>query len=162
MRTCVTFSFKSGCQEVPLFPLYERGQLHGVVFLTVARKFWKFCQEERLGGNDKAFLYSSWEVPQWWVEIFKTYSTVLVQRPQTIASSGGWNVRSFCLDSGLKMVGECWDLADGGWLQVAMPDGIKFSTSPLQLTSSGVSTKRARALESLPKHIRKNTWSQTS
>ena len=62
MRTCVTFSFKSGCQEVPLSLLYERGQLHGVVFLTAARKFWKFCQEERLGGNDKAFLCSSWEV----------------------------------------------------------------------------------------------------
>ena len=65
-----------------------------------------------------------------------------MQRPQPIASSGGWNVRSFCLDSGLKMIGECWDLADGGWLQVALPDGIKFSTSPLQLTSSGVSTNK--------------------
>ena len=65
-----------------------------------------------------------------------------MQSPQTIASSGGLNVRPLCLDSGLKMVGQCWDLADGGWLQVALPDGVKFSTSPLHLTSIGVSTKK--------------------
>ena len=50
-----------------------------------------------------------------------------MQGPETIASSGGWNVRSVCCDSGLAKVGECWDLADGGWLQVALPDGVKFS-----------------------------------
>ena len=160
MRTCVTFSFKSGCQEVPLSPLYERGQLHGVVFLTAARKFWKFCQEERLGGNDKAFLYSSWEVPQWWVEIFKTYCFDAtppdhckfrwMECPLILPwqrSEDGWGVLGF-----------------GWWRMIASRNAwwhqVQHLTSTVDVQRCQ-HKQRARALESLPKHIRKNTWSQT-
>ena len=130
-------------------PFYERGQ-HLVQCFLQPPALEVFVRRKGLEATIKLSFKVLGKCSQWCVEInFQTYC--FHAKSQT-ASSGGWNIRSVCLDSGLKMVGECWDLADGGWLQVALP-GIKFSTSTIDVQ---------RSLESLPKQIRKNTWSQTS
>ena len=54
--------FQVWLSRSPPFPLVRERSATWCGVSHSRTKIWKFCQEETLGGNDKAFLYSSWEV----------------------------------------------------------------------------------------------------